>query len=175
MHSYFRLSPSSRLRRPLTIFGLPAQYRNATDKDGFDKLDLAIVAYFSEEAREEIPAILGEPTFLISDKLKQLFNLYVPDLEAKMVQLFAGEKDSHKSCLYWLPFFPPVDCLHKSTERYPDGSVKQIVLDNAALPRAPIFRVGGMREYRVVVEPCVAESILRRSPYGVDLTPVEVK
>ena len=82
MHSYFRLSPSSRLRRPLTIFGLPAQYRNATDKDGFDKLDLAIVAYFSEEAREEIPAILGEPTFLISDKLKQLFNLYVPDLEA---------------------------------------------------------------------------------------------
>ena len=68
-----------------------------------------------------------------------------------------------------------MNCLHKSTERYPDGSVKQIVLDNAALPREPIFRIGGMREYRIVVELSVAESILRRSPYGVDLTPVEVK
>ena len=175
MHSYFRLSPSSRLRRPLTIFGLPTQYRNAIDKSSFDKLDLASVAYFSEEAREEIPSVLCDPAFLISDELKRLFRLYIPDLEAKMVQLFAGEKDSHKSCPYWLPFFPPVNCLHKSTERYPDGSVKQIVLDNAALPREPIFRIGGMREYRIVVELSVAESILRRSPYGVDLTPVEVK
>ena len=135
MHSYFRLSPSSRLRRPLTIFGLPTQYRNAIDKSSFDKLDLAIVAYFSEEAREEISSVLCDPAFVISDELKRLLRLYIPDLEAKMVQLFAGEKDSHKSCPYWLPFFPPVNCLHKSTERYPDGSVKQIVLDNAALPR----------------------------------------
>jgi len=53
--------------------------------------------------------------------------------------------------------------------------VKQIVLNQMCLPPEPIFRVGGMLEYRVVVELSVAESILRRSPYGVDLTPVEVR
>lgn len=175
MHSYFRVSSSSRLRRPLTIFGIPSQYRKATEWDWFDKLDRAIVTYFSAEAHEEIPSVLTDPFFLVSDELKHLFALYIPNLQAKMIQLFAGEKDSRESYQYWIPYFPPVDCLHRSTERYPDGTVKQIMLDRTLLPPEPIFRIGGMREYRVVVELSVAESILRRSPYGVDLTPVEVK
>ena len=51
MQSYFRLSASSRLRRPLSIFGLPEQYQKAAEKDVFDHLDQAIVAYFRAEAR----------------------------------------------------------------------------------------------------------------------------
>lgn len=112
---------------------------------------------------------------MISDELKKLFTLYIPDLQAKMIQLFAGELDSRESYRYWLPYFPPAFCLHENVERYPDGSVKQIVLNRMCLPPEPIFRIGGMHEYRVVVELSVAESILRRSPYGVDLTPVEVR
>ena len=175
MQSYFRLSASSRLRRPLSIFGLPEQYQKAAEKDVFDHLDQAIVAYFRAEAHEELPAVLSDPSFLISDELKKLFTLYIPDLQAKMIQLFAGELDSLESYRYWLPYFPPAFCLHENVERYPDGSVKQIVLNRMCLPPEPIFRIGGMHEYRVVVELSVAESILRRSPYGVDLTPVEVR
>lgn len=175
MNAYFSIGPSKQLRRPLTIFGLPSQYRKAVNKARFDLLEPAIVAYYSAEAREEVPAILSDPAFLICDELKRLFTLYLPDLQAKIVKLFAGEKNSRESLLYWLAYFPLADCLHKSVERYPDGSVKQIILDSDTLPEIPIFRLGGMLEYKVVVELSVAESILRRSPYGVDLTPVEVK
>ena len=86
MQSYFRLSASSRLRRPLSIFGLPEQYQKAAEKDVFDHLDQAIVAYFRAEAHEELPAVLSDPSFLISDELKKLFTLYIPDLQAKMIQ-----------------------------------------------------------------------------------------
>ena len=122
-----------------------------------------------------MPAVLSDPTFLICDELKRLFTLYLPDLQTKIVKLFAGERDSNESCLYWLAYFPRADCLHESAERYPDGSVKRIILDSAALPKTPIFRLDGMLEYKVIVELSVAESILRRCPYGVDLTPVEVR
>ena len=175
MQTYFRLSPSTRLSRPLTIFALPQKYQRVVTWETFDQLDPSVVAYFSAEAREEAAAVLSEPSFLICDELKKLFELYVPGLRAKMIQLFAGEKDSHESYLYWLPYFPPVDCLHEDTERYPDGSVKNIVLDRSKIQKMTIFRVGGIPEYRIVVELSVAESILRRCPYGVDLVPVEVK
>lgn len=175
MNAYFNLTPSSQLQRPLTIFGLPAQYRRAINKDCFDLLDPAIVAYYSAGLHEERPAVLTDPTFLICDELKRLFTLYLPELQAKIVKLFAGEQDSYESCLYWLAYFPVVDCLHTSAEWYPDGSIKQIILDNNFLPQEPIFRLGGMLEYRVIVELSVAESILRRCPYGVDLIPVEVR
>ena len=175
MQSYFRLSASSRLRRPLSIFGLPEQYQKATEKKVFDQLDQAIVAYFRAEAHEEFSDVLSVPAFLVSDELKKLFTLYVPGLQAKIIQLFAGEADSLESYRYRLPYFPPVSCLHESAERYPDGSVKQIILNQMYLPPEPIFRVGGILEYRIVVELSVAESILRRSPYGIDLAPVEVR
>lgn len=175
MYSYFRLTMSHRVHRPLTVIGLPKTYQRVRESETFDRLNRAIVAYFRADAHEEVPAVLNEPSFLINDEFKQLFQLYLPEMKAKMIQLFAGEKDNHESHLYWLPYFEPMPCLHKSTEWYPDGSIKQMVLDQNLLPMEPIFRVGGILEYRVIVELSVAESILRRSPYGIELTPVEVR
>lgn len=100
MQSYFRLSASSRLRCPLSIFGLPEQYQKAAENDVFDHLDQAIVAYFRAEACEEIPAILNVPSFFVSDELKRLFTLYLPGLQVKMIQLFAGELDSREFPLW---------------------------------------------------------------------------
>lgn len=175
MYSYFKLTMSNRVRRPLSIIALPQKYQRVIQLEAFEQLDQAIVAYFSADAREEVPAILNEPSFLINDELKRLFNLYMPEMKAKMIQLFAGEKDNQESHLYWLPYFEPMKCLHKSTERYPDGSIKNIILDQDFIPETPLFRVGGILEHRIIVEISVAESILRRSPYGIDITPVEVR
>ncbi|OUP07852.1 hypothetical protein [Anaeromassilibacillus sp. An200] len=175
MESYFLLHMSDRVQRPLTILGLPSRYQRVVDKKAFDRLDQAIVAYFCAEAQEEIPCVLHDPSFLISDELKKLFCLYMPDLQMKIVQLFAGEKERHENCMYWLPYFRSVSCLHKDAERYPDGSIKKLIIDKTRLPHIPIFRVNEILEFRVIVELSVAESILRRCPYGVGLTPVEVK
>lgn len=54
-----------------------------------------------------------------------------------------------------------------------DGD-KKLILDADAVSDRYCFRVGGILEQRIIVALPVAESILRRCLYGVDLEPVEV-
>lgn len=172
---FFRLRISDQISRTLDIIGLPAQYNNVVSKSDFDKLDDNIVAYFRGEAVPEISGVLAHPSFLICDDLKSLLQLYNPQLQAKAIQLFAGEMESKENYLYWLPYIETVGCLHDSTEKYPNGMLKQLVLDNKLLPHASIFRPDGLLEDIVVISLPLAESILRRCFYGIHLDPVEVK
>ena len=160
---YFRLRVSPRLMRPLKIIGLPPSYQRVKTREAFDALPSDIVAYFMED-----------PSFLVCDPLKNLMQAYIPELQAKTVQLFAGEPESKTSYRYWLPYIELVNCLSPQVERYPDGQPKKLILDADAVSDRYCFRVGGILEQRIIVALPVAESILRRCLYGVDLEPVEV-
>lgn len=171
----FRLRISDQISRTLDIIGLPAQYNNVVAKSDFDKLDDNIVAYFRGKAVPEISGVLAHPSFLVCDDLKSLLQLYSPQLQAKAIQLFAGEMESKENYLYWLPYIELVSCLHESTEKYSNGMLKQLVLDSRSLPDTPVFRLNGVLEDIVVITLPLAESILRRCFYGIQLDPVEVK
>lgn len=56
-----------------------------------------------------------------------------------------------------------------------NGMLKKLVLDRRKIRGKAIFRVGGLLEYKVAVSLPVAESILRRRPYGVSLQRIEVE
>ena len=172
---FFRLRISDQISRTLDIIGLPAQYTNVVAKSDFDKLDDNIVAYFRGETVPEISGVLAHPSFLVCDDLNSLFQLYSPQFQAKAIQLFAGEMESKENYLYWLPYIEPVNCLHSSTEKYSNGMLKHLVLDSRSLPYAPFFRLDGLLEDIVVISLPLAESILRRCFYGIQLDPVEVK
>lgn len=133
-----------------------------------------IVAYFMESAVPEVSGVIEDPSFLVCDPLKNLMQAYIPELQAKTVQLFAGEPESKTSYRYWLPYIELVNCLSPQVERYPDGQPKKLILDADAVSDRYCFRVGGILEQRIIVALPVAESILRRCLYGVDLEPVEV-
>lgn len=171
---YFRLRVSPQLMRPLKIIGLPPSYQRVKTREAFDALPSDIVAYFMESAVPEVSGVIEEPSFLVCDPLKTLMQAYLPDLQAKTVQLFAGEPESKTSCRYWLPYIEVVNCLSPQVERYPDGQPKKLILDADAVSGRYCFRVGGILEQRIIVALPVAESILRRCLYGVDLEPVEV-
>lgn len=172
---FFRLQISDKISRPLEIIGLPSQYKNVAAKRDFDRLNDHIVAYFRGESVPEISGVLSHPSFLICDDLKLLLQVYDPQFQAKAIQLFAGEMERKENYLYWLPYIEPVNCLHHDAEKYPNGMLKQLVLDGGSLPAFPIFRVDGLLENIVVVSLPLAESILRRCFYGIQLDPVEVK
>lgn len=172
---FFRLRISDQISRTLDIIGLPAQYNNVVSKSDFDKLDNNIVAYFRGDAVPEISGVLSHPSFLVCDDMKSLLQLYNPQLQAKAIQLFAGEMESKENYLYWLPYIEPVSCLHNSTEKYTNGMLKRLVLDSRLLPPTSIFRPDGLLEDIVVISLPLAESILRRCFYGIQLDPVEVK
>ena len=99
--------------------------------------------------------------------------MYLPHNEW-VLHAYAGKGEPEKTqAAFWkldVPEYVPSE----STE-FQGSLVKQLVLDGK--PPAPIFKVrtpnrAGMQTYSVIVGLSVAESILRRRYFGVDLLPV---
>lgn len=173
---YFELCQSKAVENPIVIMKLDKEkYCYAMREEDFAALDKLKVAWFSGREVEELCDILTEPTFLVSDRMKKILQLYEQKLPFKGVQLFATAEESKQYPLYWVPCFPVLDCLHEETKRYDNGMLQRLVLDKRKIQQQPVFRIGGLLEYKVAVSLPVAESILRRRPYGVGLQRIEVK
>lgn len=60
------------------------------------------------------------------------------------------------------------------TQTYDNGMLKKLVLDESRTGGLNVFRVRGLLEYKVMVSLPLAESILRRRFYGIELRKAEV-
>ncbi|MCM1184798.1 MAG: hypothetical protein NC337_15630 [Roseburia sp.] len=172
---YFELSRSEKVENPIELMALDAAaYSYAMTQKDFEALDRMKVAYFSGNEAEEICDLLVSPTFLVSDRLKRLLALYEKETEFKGIQLFPTAEDCRQYPMYWVPRFPEADCVHESSVWYDNGMLSSPVLDGGRIGRRNVFRLPGLREYKAVVSLPVAESILRRRLYGVELRRMEV-
>lgn len=172
---YYELAQSEKVENPIELMGIDsAAYCPAMTRKHFGALDDMRVAYFSGNEAEEICDVLTSPTFLVSDRLKKLLSLYEKETEFKGIQLFPTSEKSKQYPVYWVPYFPETDCVHKSSVWYDNGMISSLVLDGSRIGRRNIFRLSGLLEYRVIVSLPVAESILRRRLYGVELKKMEV-
>ncbi len=173
---YFELCQSKAVENPIVILKLDrAKYSYAMTEEDFAALDRLRVAWFSGREFEEVCDILTEPAFLVSDRLKRILQIYEKELPFKGVQLFSTAEESRQYPLYWVPCFPVLDCLHEKTQKQDNGMLKHLVLAKKEIRGKSIFRIGGLLEYKVAVSLPVAESILRRRPYGVSLQRIEVE
>ncbi len=173
---YFELCQSKAVENPLVILKLDKEkYTYRMTEAEFAALDKLKVAWFSGREFEEICDILTEPAFLVSEKLKKSLQIYDKNISFKGVQLFSTAEESKQYPLYWVPFFPRLDCLHEHTKKQDNGMLKSLVLEEKKIRGKCIFRIDGILEYKVVVSLPVAESILRRRPYGVSLQRIEVE
>lgn len=172
---YYELRQSSKVENALEIMGLDVnKYCYAMKEADFEALDKLKVAYFSGREFEEICDILTSPTFLISDRMKKLLELYEKKSSFKGIQIFPTAEESRQYPLYWVPKFPEINCFHKNTVIQDNGMVGKLVLDGKKIGKNQIFRLPGLIEYKVIVSMPVAESILRRRMYGVEFQKIEV-
>lgn len=172
---YFELYQSEIVENPVELMGLDRNCYSYAMKEGeFETLDKLKVAYYSGRETEEMCDILKEPTYLISNEIKGLFELYDKKIGYKGVQLFSTASENISSPLYWVADFPVVECLHESAEKYGNGMLKELVLDKRKIRGLDIFRVAGLLEYKVIITLPVAESLLRRRLYGIGLQRVKV-
>lgn len=172
---YYELSQSRKVENPIELMGLDGKvYCYAMTQKDFDALDRLSVAYFSGNEAEEICDILTTPTFLVSDRLKDILAMYEKETEFKGIQIFPTSEESRQYPVYWVPRFPEADCIHESSILYDNGMVSSLVLDSRRIGRRNVFRLSGLLEYKVAVSLPVAESILRRRFYGVELRKMEV-
>lgn len=173
---YFELFQSKNVNHAVQILNLDRDtYAYNLNRSKFESLAKLKVGYFSGLNTEELCDILKEPTYMVSDEVKRLFELYEPEIEWKAVQLFPLDEECKVLPLYWVPFFPLLDCLHTTAKKYTNGTVESLVLDAKVCSDKTIFRVDGLLEYKVMISLPVAESLLRRRLYGIGLCKIEVR
>lgn len=173
---YFELCQSKAVENPLVILKLDRKkYTYEMTEEDFTALDKLKVAWFSGREFEEVCDILTDPTFLVSEGLKKSLQLYDKSIPFKGVQLFSTAEENRHHPLYWVPCFTLLDCLHEKTKKQDNGMLRHLVLEEKKIRGKSIFRIDGLLEYKVAVSLPVAESILRRRPYGISLQKIEVE
>lgn len=203
---YFWLNTYEKVGKRIQFSFLPNDhYEDLLKKWDFTLLDPLKVGFFSPSSEIEVPDILVEPCFLVSDKIKKVFEtyweqellkqqyFYVKEEEAKGNQEMELESDPDfgenfkgiqlvsQGCeeqqyeRYWALDLEVVDCVHGSSSFYPNRMLQNLVLDREKLPDIPFFQVGNLLEHRVIVNLQLAEMILSSYPFGVALKRIEVK
>lgn len=173
---YFELTQSANVLHAIQIYNLDSkQYLYQLTQEKFNELPDLKVGYFSGSPAEEVCDVLVAPTFMVSEAIKQLFSLYDDKIRWKALQLFPLDESYNVLPLYWVPLLSELGCLHADTRKYDSGTLEQLVLDRRCLFDKDIFRVGGLLEYKVIVSLPVAESLLRRRMYGIELKKIIVK
>lgn len=172
---YYELFQSKKVENAIEILGLdPKKYCYAMKEADFEALDKLKVAYYSGREFEELCDVLIAPTFMVSDHIKKLMELYEKDIQFKGIQVFPTAQESNKYPLYWVAKFPEINCFHKMTVIQDNGMLERLVLEQRKIGGRQIFRLPGIIEYKVIVSMPVAESILRRRMYGIGLQKIEV-
>lgn len=170
---YFEVVPDQEIANPIQIQRVDRNiYKNAISEEDFQTIPALAVGYFENLPERELYDVLHEPTFLLSDRVKRLLSLYAPKMEFKGIQLFAMEEQDNTAPLYWIPHIAPLECLGDETSKYPNGAVKQLVLDGGKVLKQNIFRVAGILEQKIIVSLPIAESMLRRKVSGISFVPV---
>ena len=172
---YYLLTQSEQVKTPISLLSFTGEtFLKEYDDTQFESLDILQIANFEMNDWLEIPDILTNPTMLISDKLKNIFELYDTNIEYRGIQLFPKTPETSVSPLFWIPKVKEISCLHTETQFYPNKWLKNLVIDQRKTEKHSIIKVADIIETRIIVSLRVAESILRRQLYGVSLTKVEV-
>lgn len=128
----------------------------------------------AEKEKPEPIDLVDRQLFLVSDKLRKLIRLYLPEIIFKTVIIVNHMQNIGYT--YFLPIFPQIDCFSGNSIMTPDKSViKRLVLKQAAGKiYPPVFQVKHRYEPVVIFRLDAAESLLRREFRGIKLYRVEL-
>ncbi len=136
-----------------------------TDAESFANGDDGVTYY--EREKFSPCDILFEPTFLIGDKLKPLFELLEPAIVYKGVQLYRKFKPADAPRpLYWLPYLPCVDAISDDSEII-QGKAAKLVIKNSVLRSKRVAHCKLPAEDIWLMSLEAAECLLRRGPVGI--------
>lgn len=137
------------------------------------RIDEITIFKLSNNESPDFLDLLDRQLFLVSSVLKRTIELYEPTLRYKSVILGNAAKNLQQT--YYLPIFPPVDCLSQQSIMTPDKRIiKRLVLNKAALSGKYIFKVKHDYENIIIARLDAAESILRRGMRGIKMYRVDL-
>ncbi|MEK4425966.1 hypothetical protein [Solibacillus sp. FSL K6-1523] len=138
--------------------------------------DFVCSSVFAEVVEKENTVYLDyldKPDRIVSDELKALLAKYEDHLDFTAIVFTDVKKGTQR--VYWLMDVAKKNCISHETTYYPDGQMKELVIDPKKVELDCIFQVDGNKESYTIVNLDVAESMLRRSFLGVQLQRVKLE
>lgn len=162
---YFCMSQEKKILHEIRLETFPTKERANFTKQDADKLAESTMLYTIENENSIYTDIIEAPLYMVSETISHVVTMYDPSVITKRVSLVNREKKTLRK--YQLLLLEPIDCLHESSEFYPDKTVKRFILDKEKVKGQEIFQVAGVDRMDVIVSLNIAESVLRRDVFGV--------
>jgi hypothetical protein len=169
---YFLLSQDDRIVgavKPLGLSQLVKDHGLVTES--WDNLTNLPAQFYLENSNPEYIDFIAKPVPIISNRLKQLFQIFDPKIFFKPVAL-ANPKAIHQE-LYWLINPPSCDCIAAKSEFNKNGTIKRLAIDCSKTDERWIFKVARITECLIVINLGVAECMLRREFNGIQLIRID--
>jgi len=170
---YYRLKMDDRIKHriepvPLSSLSMKSGMQMTLSQEENAPLFLAIQLH----SQSMFPDFLEYPVPLVSNRMKALLEQYRPGMEWRAA-ILTDLKEARQE-VYWVLRPPKENCLSDSTERYPDRTLKHLVLQYGK-DTSPIFQIADLMEPYIFINLALAESLLRRPFIGVRLERVEME
>lgn len=169
---YFIMEQDKRIRNKIRFRDIESSTCGEFKPEEFEKIQDITVLFMYGNEDSIYPDVIDTPVFMISDSLKKLLEAYDAEVLYRRVVLNQRKDGIQKN--YWLLLTEKIACLDESSEHYPNGWDKSIVLNRDKIGTRRVFKVEGVHTPRVFVHLDVSESILRREFKGIIFRSVDV-
>lgn len=140
--------------------------------EDLEKIKDTTVLQLSEQGGTVLPGVIERPALMVTDELKQLFELYEDDLIFRHVVMNSAKEQEQFH--YHLMILKERDLLSEKTEYFLDGSIKKAVLDRNKIGIHHILSADRKKIRAPIVSLAVVESLLRRFVPGIIFEEIEV-
>lgn len=135
---------------------------------GYEQLEDDYVFMIEYKENTEYTDLVMEPFYMISNMMKYVLKVYEPNLA--FTDLYLLDKKTKKAYEYYIPHLKEYDCLTaKSKIEFQGTQLSHGELDLEKLGDHSIFYLARMKKKHLVIREDLAESLLRRGFYGVNL------
>lgn len=147
--------------------------RHVFSRQDAGRLNDSVVLYLKGSGREARWDFLQCPVTMFDERFRDILEAYEPGVFFQEVVLI--HKENVLQYQYVHTLMEQLDAVSDKTEYYPNGTVKQLVLDGSKLGRHNLFLLEGNHRKDPIVSLALAESLLRRQPMGIRFEEVEVE
>lgn len=139
----------------------------------YHKVPARTVIFVKENKNIYFPDIITFPFFMISKKIKEVLDLYEPNMGYRQIILI--ERHYQYVFQYFVPHLPIINCMSPKSKFNMDNSYAiRLILESDKLEDKCVFEIAGLKNRHIIVRLDFLESILRRDGI-LDFTEIEVE
>lgn len=137
-----------------------------------EKMNDVTPLYLDETKGECAPDFIKSPVYMVSEMAKKVIDMYEDDLVFKKIVLI--HKEETRQLVYFHLLLKEVEAVDETTEYYPNGIEKQLILNREKIGDHKAFLLADSKIKLPVISLEVVESLLRRHVMGVTFKEIEV-